>query len=235
MFPDPTPAKRRVPCVGALVHDDDGRLLVVRRAHEPGRGLWSVPGGRVEPGESDPVAVEREVLEETGLHVTVGIRVGTVVRDGPGGSSYDIRDYACIVAGPTEPGAGRRCRRGAVGVPCRAGRAGPRRAALGHARAVGDAAALSRRPQSASTRSTAAADRPESQPLAAVPDPAAQDGTAVAVEGGAPRARPRHGPRPPAGRRPDAALRAGSCARFARRARRPRLRTAAGGDAGCRG
>ena len=103
MFPDPMPAKRRVPCVGALVHDDQGRLLVVRRAHEPGRGLWSVPGGRVEPGESDPVAVEREVLEETGLHVTVGIRVGTVVRDGPGGTSYDIRDYACIVAGPTSP------------------------------------------------------------------------------------------------------------------------------------
>ena len=104
MFPAPGEMKRRVPCVGALVHDDDGRLLVVRRAREPGRGLWSVPGGRVEPGETDAVAVEREVLEETGLLVTVGIRVGTVVRDGPNGSSYDIRDYACIVAGsPTRP------------------------------------------------------------------------------------------------------------------------------------
>jgi 8-oxo-dGTP diphosphatase len=103
VFPDRSTPKRRVPCVGALVHDDDGRLLVVRRGREPGRGLWSVPGGRVEPGESDGVAVEREVLEETGLHVTVGIRVGTVVRDGPGGSSYDIRDYACAVTGPTSP------------------------------------------------------------------------------------------------------------------------------------
>ena len=62
-----------------------------------------MPGGRVEPGESDGVAVEREVLEETGLHVTVGIRVGTVVREGPGGSSYDIRDYACSVTVPTSP------------------------------------------------------------------------------------------------------------------------------------
>ena len=106
MFPDPTAAKRGVPCVGALVHDDDGRLLVVRRGREPGRGRWSVPGGRVEPGESDAVAVEREVLEETGLHVTVGIRVGTVLRDGPGGAVYDIRDYACIVVGPTAPVAG---------------------------------------------------------------------------------------------------------------------------------
>ncbi len=106
MFPEPGPAKRRVPCVGALVHDDDGRLLVVRRGREPGRGLWSVPGGRVEPGESDVQAVEREVREETGLHVTVGIRVGTVLRDGPGGEVYDIRDYACAVAVATSPVAG---------------------------------------------------------------------------------------------------------------------------------
>ncbi len=106
MFPEPTPAKRRVPCVGALVHDDEGRLLVVRRGRAPGRGQWSVPGGRVEPGESDAAAVEREVLEETGLHVTVGLRVGTVLRDGLGDDVYDIRDYACSVAVATSPVAG---------------------------------------------------------------------------------------------------------------------------------
>lgn len=60
----------------------------------------------MEPGESDGGAVVREVLEETGLHVTVGIRVGTVVRDGPDGSAYDIRDYACAVTGPASPVAG---------------------------------------------------------------------------------------------------------------------------------
>lgn len=96
----------RVPCVGALVHDDDGRLLVVRRRHEPGAGLWSVPGGRVEAGESDLTAVRREVLEETGLHVTVGLLVGTVVRPGPGGVLYDVRDYACALAVTTTPVAG---------------------------------------------------------------------------------------------------------------------------------
>ena len=69
-------ARPRVPCVGALVHDDEGRLLVVRRRNEPGAGRWSVPGGRVEPGESDLTAVRREVLEETGLHVTVGLLRG---------------------------------------------------------------------------------------------------------------------------------------------------------------
>ena len=43
------------------------------------------------------------MLEETGLHVTVGVRVGTVVRDGLDDVRYDIRDYACLVTGPTEP------------------------------------------------------------------------------------------------------------------------------------
>ena len=106
MFPEPARAKRRVPCVGALVHDDDGRLLVVRRGREPGRGRWSVPGGRVEAGETDATAVQREVLEETGLHVTVGLRVGTVLRDGLGDDVYDIRDYACSLTVSTPPVAG---------------------------------------------------------------------------------------------------------------------------------
>jgi len=106
VFPGRSEPKRRVPCVGALVHDDEGRLLVVRRAREPGAGQWSVPGGRVEPGEADAEAVRREVLEETGLHVTVGLRVGTVERPGPGGAVYDIRDYACSLAVPTTPVAG---------------------------------------------------------------------------------------------------------------------------------
>jgi len=92
--------------VGALVHDSAHRLLVVCRANEPGRGLWSIPGGRVEPGEDDHEAVRREVLEETGLHVTVGLRIGTVQRPGPGGVVYDIRDYAAAPKGPTSPVAG---------------------------------------------------------------------------------------------------------------------------------
>lgn len=95
-----------IPCVGAVVHADDGRLLVVRRARPPGEGLWSIPGGRVEPGESDQDAVRREVLEETGLHVTVGVHVGTVLRPGLEGQTYDIRDYACALAVGTSPVAG---------------------------------------------------------------------------------------------------------------------------------
>ncbi|MGI8799897.1 MAG: NUDIX hydrolase, partial [Pseudonocardia sp.] len=58
-----------VACVGAIVRDAAGRLLLVQRVNEPGAGRWSLPGGRVEPGETDQDAVVREVAEETGLQV----------------------------------------------------------------------------------------------------------------------------------------------------------------------
>lgn len=83
------------------MYDEQRRLLVVRRANEPGRGLWSIPGGRVEPGENDPAAVAREVAEETGLTVQVGAMVGEVERDGPRGQLYVIRDYAATAVGGT--------------------------------------------------------------------------------------------------------------------------------------
>jgi 8-oxo-dGTP diphosphatase len=91
-------------CVGALIHDTDGRLLLVLRGHDPGRGQWSVPGGRVERGETDEAAVRREVAEETELSVTVGRLVGTVERPAPTGL-YVIYDYLCAFAGGT-PAAG---------------------------------------------------------------------------------------------------------------------------------
>lgn len=88
-----------VRCVAAVVHDAEGRLLLVRRGREPGRGLWSLPGGRVEAGETDAEAVAREVAEETGLAVRPGRRVGVARRAGPRGAVYDIRDYAATVVG----------------------------------------------------------------------------------------------------------------------------------------
>ena len=89
---------RVVPCVGAVVLDDAGRLLLVRRGREPSRGLWSLPGGRVEPGESDADALAREVLEETGLRVRIGALVGRVRIPGGAGVVYDVADHACTLA-----------------------------------------------------------------------------------------------------------------------------------------
>ena len=56
--------------VGAIVLDED-RILLVKRGSEPGKGLWSIPGGVVEAGESLRSAVLRELKEETGIEGTV--------------------------------------------------------------------------------------------------------------------------------------------------------------------
>src|SRR5882762_9869939 len=56
--------------VGGVVIDGD-RALLIRRASEPLRGQWSIPGGMLELGESLEEGVVRELLEETGLHVCV--------------------------------------------------------------------------------------------------------------------------------------------------------------------
>jgi mutator protein MutT len=61
--------------VGAIVVNENA-LLMVRRSHDPGKGLWSLPGGRVEQGESLVDAVRREVAEETGVEVEVGELAG---------------------------------------------------------------------------------------------------------------------------------------------------------------
>jgi 8-oxo-dGTP diphosphatase len=97
---EPTPESPvRVQCVGAVIRDAAGRMLLIQRGHEPGKGLWSVPGGRIEPGETDQEAVVREVREETGLEVTCGLLLGAIERPGLAGTILDIRDYYAFVTG----------------------------------------------------------------------------------------------------------------------------------------
>jgi ADP-ribose pyrophosphatase YjhB (NUDIX family) len=93
------------PAVGAVIFDDDGRVLLVRRGKPPGYGTWTLPGGRVEPGESRETAVEREVLEETGLTVRAERLVATVVV-AEEGFAYEIDDYLCGLCGVAEGRAG---------------------------------------------------------------------------------------------------------------------------------
>jgi 8-oxo-dGTP diphosphatase len=87
--------------VGAVVKDDRGRLLLIKRGHAPGAGLWSLPGGRIEPGETDAEALVREMSEETGLVIAPGQLIGIVRRPAGEGSVFDIRDYAATVTGGT--------------------------------------------------------------------------------------------------------------------------------------
>jgi ADP-ribose pyrophosphatase YjhB (NUDIX family) len=94
-----------IPCVGAVVTDPRGRLLMIKRGREPGAGLWSIPGGRIEPGETDREALVREMLEETSLTVEVGRLLGRVQRPGLDGAVIDIKDYAAtVVSGTLRPG-----------------------------------------------------------------------------------------------------------------------------------
>ena len=95
-----------IPCVGAVIKDDQGRLLLVKRGHEPGAGLWSVPGGRVEPGETDSEALVREMREETGLTVQAGPLLGSVRRPAPGGpAAAGGQDSPAAAGGQDSPAA----------------------------------------------------------------------------------------------------------------------------------
>lgn len=76
----------------------DGRILLIQRANEPQAGRWTVPGGRVEPGESPAQAAAREVLEETGLQVEIGEELLSVLLEYPG-RTFEAHDFAATVIG----------------------------------------------------------------------------------------------------------------------------------------
>ncbi|MDX6513458.1 MAG: hypothetical protein QOE36_2962 [Gaiellaceae bacterium] len=57
------------PTAGALCVDDEGRVLLARRAHEPFQGRWDIPGGFLDEGEHPLDALRRELREETGAEV----------------------------------------------------------------------------------------------------------------------------------------------------------------------
>lgn len=91
--------------VGAIIlaeNHDRRRVLLVERGNPPLAGLWSLPGGGVETGERLEEAVVREVLEETGLHVTpdsIATVFERIIRDDLGGFEYHyvLIDFFCTI------------------------------------------------------------------------------------------------------------------------------------------
>jgi ADP-ribose pyrophosphatase YjhB (NUDIX family) len=86
--------QRPVVGVGAIVWKGD-RVLLIRRGHDPHRGRWSLPGGRQELGETIYEAVHREILEETG--VTISISDVTAVVDVIERESGGVRAHYTVI------------------------------------------------------------------------------------------------------------------------------------------
>jgi ADP-ribose pyrophosphatase YjhB (NUDIX family) len=94
-LPSVSPRSRPQIAVSAAIFRD-GRILLVRRARSPGKGLYSLPGGRVEFGESLHVALHREVAEETALTIAIVELAGwrEVLPTAAGGGHYLIMSFA---------------------------------------------------------------------------------------------------------------------------------------------
>lgn len=73
--PSPTPPRVARRAASAVVLGEDG-VLLVRRARGAAAGLWSLPGGHIEPGETSALAARREVREETGLDCVIAGQLG---------------------------------------------------------------------------------------------------------------------------------------------------------------
>lgn len=88
----------------AILVEQEGRVLLVRRVNEPFRGLWTLPAGFVNGGEDPAKAATRECLEETGLHVHVtGVLDVIAGREHERGADFIIVYHAEVTGGELVP------------------------------------------------------------------------------------------------------------------------------------
>ncbi|WP_301271070.1 NUDIX hydrolase [Halomonas sp. Y3] len=90
---------KTIPAACTVIQREDGAILMVKRLHPPEAGLWSVPGGKVDPGESLRDAAAREAFEETGLRVEVGQRLWTAQLARDDDIIYELHDFAASPIG----------------------------------------------------------------------------------------------------------------------------------------
>lgn len=77
----------------------DGRILLIQRGNPPQQGRWTLPGGKVEAGESLQQAVRREVAEETGYLIEVGAELLKLSVPTGDGRTFQIHDFAATIVG----------------------------------------------------------------------------------------------------------------------------------------